>query len=906
MKLFNVLCILLFISSPVFGQFYDDFSDGDFTNDPIWVGQDSLFTVNSIGELQLNDTNSTADEAFLLHNSWSFDFSDSIIWDFRIKLLFDNPSTSNQTRFYLISNNLELSNSLNGYYIAIGETGSEDKIKLYRQDGNTSSLVCSGENTYSSDINLNVRVIRDSIGNWGIFSDTALNSLDYVLEASGNDDTYTLSNCFGVYCKYTSTRSTKFIFDDIAITGKVFLDTVPPSILNYNFICSNGLEIIFDEALNSSASNVQNYLLIETNENPFALGNVDNSYQLNFMSNFIGGDTLELLVSYVEDLSSNVLNDTFYFLVPDTSGNVLLSDNFCDGDFTNSLIWHGDDSLFFINDNGDLQLNDSQVIADKACLTTKTGVLDFSDSLIWDIRFNLLFNNPSSANQPRFYLVSDNKNLKENLNGYYISIGETGEDDKINLYRQDGLSTTKICSGYFTHSNNINIKIRVIRDIAGNWLVESDSTGIGNNFTYEGGCTDTTHVYSMFTGIYCRYTSSYSTDYIFDDFIVKGHSIFDTILPFVSNFKIIGKNELLIEFSEPVNSTAEEQTNYRILASNQFPNNIYQSELGYQLSFQNSFFGGDTLALSISSIEDFSFNVLNDTLYIVVLDTAKNGELLFNELLFDPIEDGSEYVEIFNNSNKRFDLNQYLFAKLNEDKDSLVSYEPINTSSVIDPGQLLLFTKYPTITARDYFSSDPSKFIALDEISKSYFTNNEETIYLLSPDSLIIDEFNYSEDMHFELIDDPSGVSLEKISPSANSNDKMLWHSASENSGWGTPGLQNSQLYYSSYINYFEFSVDTKVFSPDNDGVDDIGLFSYNLLDVGLIGSITVFDHYGRLIKRVVNNELLGNKGTITWDGTNEQGQKASVGIYLVLFEYFDSSGEVHSIKKTITLKTRF
>ena len=198
MKLFNVLCILLLISSSVIGQFNDDFSDGDFTNDPTWVGQDSLFKVNSIGELQLNDTNSITDEAFLIHNSWSFDFSDSIIWDFRIKLLFDNPSSSNQTRFYLTSSNFELSNSLNGYYISIGETGSEDKIKLYRQDGTTSSLICSGQNTFSNDVNLNVRVTRDSIGNWGIFSDTTLTS-NFVLEATGIDDTYTSSNCFGVY-----------------------------------------------------------------------------------------------------------------------------------------------------------------------------------------------------------------------------------------------------------------------------------------------------------------------------------------------------------------------------------------------------------------------------------------------------------------------------------------------------------------------------------------------------------------------------------------------------------------------------------------------------------------------------------------------------------------------------------
>mgnify|MGYP001269154502 CR=1 FL=1 len=903
MKLFNVLCILLLISSSVIGQFNDDFSDGDFTNDPTWVGQDSLFKVNSIGELQLNDTNSITDEAFLIHNSWSFDFSDSIIWDFRIKLLFDNPSSSNQTRFYLTSSNFELSNSLNGYYISIGETGSEDKIKLYRQDGTTSSLICSGQNTFSNDVNLNVRVTRDSIGNWGIFSDTTLTS-NFVLEATGIDDTYTSSNCFGVYCKYTSTRSTKFIFDDISIEGQIFFDSIAPSIVDYNFECSNILEIIFDEILDSSYS-FQNFLLIESNQNPIGIENNDNGYQLNFETNFIGGDTLALLVSSIEDLYSNVLNDTFYFLVPDTSTNVLLSDNFCDGDFINSPSWYGDDSLFYVNVSGNLQLNDSQVIADNACLTVKTGLLDFSDSLIWDIRMKLLFNNPSSANQPRFYLVSDNENLKENLNGYYISIGEVGENDKINLYRQDGLSTTKICSGYFTHSSNINIKIRVTRDIAGNWLIESDSTVTGGNFVYEGGCTDTNHTYSMFTGVYCRYTSSYSTDYIFDDFLVSGHSIFDTVPPIISKLKVAGKNKLLIEFSEPINSSAEDTSNYIILGTNQFPNNIFQSELGYQLNFDNSFKGGDTITLSVSAIEDFSFNILNDTVHTIVLDTAKFGELLFNELLFDPIENGSEYVEIFNNSAKRFNLNQYFFAKLNEDKDSLVSYEPINNSSIIDPGELLLFTKYPSITVRDYFNSDPSRFVALDEISNSYFTNSEETIYLLSPDSIIIDVFNYSVDMHFELIDDPSGVSLEKISPSSSSNNKTLWHSASENSGWGTPGLQNSQLYKISNSN-FEFTIETKVFSPDNDGFDDIAIFSYNLSEVGLTGSITVFDQFGRLIKKVKTNELLGNQGVITWDGTNEQGQKANVGIYLVLFEYFNSLGEFYSIKKTITLKTRF
>ena len=218
----------------------------------------------------------------------------------------------------------------------------------------------------------------------------------------------------------------------------------------------------------------------------------------------------------------------------------------------------------------------------------------------------------------------------------------------------------------------------------------------------------------------------------------------------------------------------------------------------YQLQFNAPFNGSDTLALVVSNIEDLSANVLNDTIYILVPDTAQFGELLFNEILFDPIPDGGEYVEIYNNSEKIFDLENYWLAKLNEDKDSLVSFEIIDVSSIILPSELLLFTKYPLVTYQDYFNSNPSRFIELSGLSKTYFTNGAETIYLLDPDSNIIDQLQYNEDMHFEIIDDPSGVSLEKINPKANSMDPMQWHSASENSGWGSPGLMNSQNYSSN------------------------------------------------------------------------------------------------------------
>ena len=43
------------------------------------------------------------------------------------------------------------------------------------------------------------------------------------------------------------------------------------------------------------------------------------------------------------------------------------------------------------------------------------------------------------------------------------------------------------------------------------------------------------------------------------------------------------------------------------------------------------------------------------------------------------------------------------------------------------------------------------------------FPNDSATIYLLTPDSIVVDKFSYSEDMHYELINDPEGISLEKI-----------------------------------------------------------------------------------------------------------------------------------------------
>jgi len=85
----KILLILLCLPMIGFGQFTDNFSDGDFISNSTWLGNVGVFEVDTNNILHLNDTSNGV--AFLVTQSQTIINGE---WIFDVRLDF-SPSTSN-------------------------------------------------------------------------------------------------------------------------------------------------------------------------------------------------------------------------------------------------------------------------------------------------------------------------------------------------------------------------------------------------------------------------------------------------------------------------------------------------------------------------------------------------------------------------------------------------------------------------------------------------------------------------------------------------------------------------------------------------------------------------------------------------------------------------------------------
>jgi hypothetical protein len=164
---------------------------------------------------------------------------------------------------------------------------------------------------------------------------------------------------------------------------------------------------------------------------------------------------------------------------------------------------------------------------------------------------------------------------------------------------------------------------------------------------------------------------------------------------------------------------------------------------------------------------------------------------------------------------------------------------------------------------------------------------SEGTVYLCRTiDTLILETLYYNKNFHHILLPQTKGVSLERIDFNMESTIAENWHSASQASGYATPGCKNSQANIHEQTDN-TFLINPQCITPNNDGINDYTEISWNLPLNGYIATVKIFNDYGRETATLKKAEIIAPQDKIIYHGTSGTGSISNLrsGIYIVFIE---------------------
>jgi hypothetical protein len=852
-----------------FTQVSDDFSDGDFTSGTVWSGTTSVFTVNLSEQLQLNNTGPTGSDVSYLATAFVSQSLSEKEWQFWIKQSFAG-SVNNYGRFWLASSNGDpTAAGTEGYFLQFGESGSNDAIELfYSNNGATTSVARGPDGTIASGAEMRVRVRRDATGNWTIDIDDN-NGYDFIPYASGTNATLSSTDNLGIVCVYTASNATKFSYDDIYF-GEYVLDVTPPEVVSVNVVSDTELDVKFSEAVTQATSEATaNYTASGGLGTP-ATATLDGTdptlVQLAFSTSFVNGTSYELTISNVEDASGNVLAqviEPFTYVV--TTGaafrDIVINEFMCDPTPTVGLAEAEFVELYNTSSNY-IDLTGWK-LGDASAFGT------IGSHIIGPNEYALLISSASAplfAFYPNVVVVSSFPSLNNSSDDIIlqdtglVTIDQLSYD--ISWYRDpnkdDGGYTLEQINPFASCTN------------ASNWI--GSAHPLGGTPAAQNSVFDTTP---------------------------------DTIGPSLVGIAITGAQTLELNLNESLGQSALAASNVSVEPALTVVNvsAIAPGNQAVIVSFGTPIDTGVVYTLSIVGMADCEGNPqdVDSVLNFILPFDADSGEFVINEVLFNPFTGGYDYVELVNVTGRPLNLKGWMLASFDEE-DGIANHKIISAQNYsVEPGGYVLVTEDTSNVIMNYIQHGIDNFIETDIPS---YNNDSGTVYLLTIDSLVSERFAYNEDMHFPLLRDVNGVSLERLDVNRPVDDMGNWHSAAETVGFGTPGIENSQ-YYPTSGSIGEVSMDPEIFSPDNDGHNDVLNINYSFTSPGFVGTIRIYDSNGRPVRELATNELLGTTGTFTWDGTTDRGEKARIGMYVVLFEAFSTTGESNKYKMSTVLGGR-
>ena len=860
--LYSCIVCIFCISCFAHAQVKDDFSDGNFTDNPVWTGDAAQFEINISKQLHLkaagSDTSVLATRSSCVKNSE---------WSFWIKLSF-NTSANNHARIYLAADTMDPRTVIKGYFVQVG--GGDDSIYIMKQTATSAEKLYSFKTyrTLHSTNMLRFRIRCGNSGQWEAMVDTT-GGYNYISDGTFFDDSFQVSRWFGLMCKYTSSNATKFYFDDF-YAGPILRDTVPPVIISQEAVSARFLRVIYSEPVQRlSAETRGNYQLRSSGIMPDSV--IQDIQHPEIVAMFLhdslaDGTTDSLRIRNITDVSENRMQDT---VVPvcyyqPKAYDILIHEIMADPDPQVGLpngefVELYNRSMFPINlEDWTFKYGSYSKAFPAITLPSKGYLLIVKDSAYLNFaKCAVLFTSSSSLSNEGTTLV-----LKDPHHHVIHAVSYTPE-----WYR-----------GSFKGEGGWSLEMTDPLNPCGcieNWVPSEN----------------------VFGGTPGRANST-------------GKENPDLKLPSVLRGVVTDSASLEATFSESMDSISLLSRAGWVINhpdGETHPIGVVPVPPGFNaatLLFDRPFQRGITYTLSISGrSRDCAGNVCDSSRSIrfAIPDSVTVHDMVINEILSNPASGGSRFTELYNRSEKIIDLQSLVIAN-RDTAAGLLSNAMLLTKGgyLLFPGEYIAFTSSPEDIISRYQPMFPENVVWMNGFP--VFGDDTGTVIIARKDDLkIIDKMRYNSDMHYPLLVSSEGVSLERTSPDLPSDDQNNWHSASETSGFATPGYQNSHRIVSEASDR-EIMIQPVVFSPDNDGRDDLLFVTIREADPDYAVNISVYDSRGRLVRQLANNILTGSEGVFTWDGMNAARSKAPLGFYILLVELTRPDGTARKIKKTIVL----
>lgn len=849
-------------------QFTDNFSNGNFTTNPTWSGNEDAWIVNT--DLQLQSNSTVANSNFFLTTPNAL--ATTAQWDFWARLAF-NPSGANFVDVYLTASSANLGlASTTGYFVRLGDT--PDEISLYRKDatGQVTKIIDGTDGLLNTSNNVvRVRVIRNAANQWSLLRDFGATGA-YVPEGTATDATYTTSAFFGVWVRQsTASFFQRHFFDDFEVKP-YNPDTTPPQVVSATATTATSVDVLFSEAVNvTDALSTANYVVSNGAGSPASAAFVPGNplaVRLQYATPFPNGVNLTVTATNIRDIAGNLMGNgsaTFAFYTPQRY----------------DIVIH------------EIMANPSPPVG-----LPNANWVELRNTARFPINlqgYRLVRSTGSSGPMPAFVLQPDSMVLVATASQVPV-LSAFGPTVSVTSF------PTLPNAGDLLWLNDGNGALMHAVDYRQSWY--QNAVKANGGWTLE--MIDARNACSGAANWRASVHPSGGTPGRANSIAAPNP---DATAPILVRAFAPDANSIELTFNEPLDSTLSAAANYTLSNGIGSPASVSLLPPTFstvRLSLANALQPGTVYTLTATNVRDCAGNAIGNanTAQVGLAAPVDTGDIVVNEILFNPPPLGVDYLEVYNRSNKIINLGSMFFTNRSSTTGALGTLIPLSTvNRLLLPGGYYVVTENPELVAQQFTVKDPE---VVANSAMPSFPNSSGTAVLLSNNGIIVDELNYNERWHFALVDNRAGISLERINPNGRTQLAENWTSAAASAGFGTPGYQNSQFRANEAPPTGSIRLNPPLFSPDNDGFEDFTLIEFEFGEPGYVANVTIMDAAGRPVRVLQRNTTIAARGSFRWDGLNDRQQRVPVGNYIVFFEIFNLRGQKQAFKKGVTVARRF